>query len=112
MRGKRIQVVYKHNYTESPPGDVGQWQGSSLDLLRQAYEDTQYQDRIEACGYRTLTWRILRALKSINDAKVVVGESAVTAAPFFESVGGPSKPFGGPHEGSKSVRYGWIGGRV
>jgi hypothetical protein len=59
-------MVYKHNYTESPPGDVGQWRGSSLDVLRQAYEDTQYQDRIEACGYRSSTQRILRALKSIN----------------------------------------------
>jgi hypothetical protein len=54
------------------------WQGPSLDLLRQVYEETQHQDRIEACGYRSATWRILRALKSINEAKVMVGESAIT----------------------------------
>jgi hypothetical protein len=42
------------------------WKGPSLDLLHQVYEETQHQDHIEACGYRSATWRILRALKSIN----------------------------------------------
>ena len=63
------------------------WQGPPLDLLRQVHEETQYQDCIEACGYRSPTWLVLRVLKTILDAKVVIGESAVTAAPFFESAG-------------------------
>jgi hypothetical protein len=79
------------------------WQGPSLDLLSQVYEETQHQDRIEACGYRSATWRILRALKSINQAKVMVGESAITAAAFFESAGRPSKFFWGPQQGKKVI---------
>ena len=43
-----------------------------------------------ARGYRSATWRILRALKSINEAKVMVRESAITAAPFCESAGLPN----------------------
>jgi hypothetical protein len=64
------------------------WKGPAMDLLRQVYEETQHQDRIEACGYRSATWRILRELKSINGAKMMAGESAITAAPFFESADG------------------------
>jgi hypothetical protein len=63
------------------------WKGPAMDLLRQVYEETQHQDRIEACGYRSATWRILRELKSSNGAKMMAGESAITAAPFFESAG-------------------------
>jgi len=43
------------------------------------HEETQHQDCIEACGYRSPTWRVLRAHKAIIDAKVMVGESEVTA---------------------------------
>jgi hypothetical protein len=35
--------------------------------------------------------------------KMVVGESAVTAASFFESAGRPSKPFGGAQQGNKLI---------
>jgi hypothetical protein len=72
------------------------WQGPPLDLLCQVHEETQHQDCIEACCYRSPTWRVLRALKAIRDAKVVIGESAVTAAPFFESAGRPCKTFSRP----------------
>jgi hypothetical protein len=81
------------------------WQGTPLDLLRSVFKETQRQDRIEADGYRSPTWRILRALKAVNEAKVVVGESAVTAAPFFASAGSPSQPFWGPQQGSKLVLW-------
>jgi hypothetical protein len=81
------------------------WQGTPLDLLRSILKETQHQDRIEAGGYRSLTWRILRALKAVNEAKVVVGESAVTVAPFFSSAGRPSQPFWGPQQGNKLVLW-------
>jgi hypothetical protein len=77
------------------------WQGPSLDLVRQVYKETQHHDRIEACDYRSATWRILRALKSINEAKVMVGGSAITTSPSFESAGWTSKPFWGPQQGNK-----------
>jgi hypothetical protein len=50
------------------------WQGTPLDLLRCILKDTQHQDRIEAGGYRSPTWRTLRSLKAVNEAKVVVRE--------------------------------------
>jgi hypothetical protein len=81
------------------------WQGAPLDLLRAVYKETQQQDRIEACGYRSPTWRTLRALRSVNESKVVIGESAVTAAPFFDSAGRPSQPFWGAQPGNKLVLW-------
>jgi hypothetical protein len=81
------------------------WQGTPLDLLRSVFKEIQYQDRIEACGYRSPTWQILRALLSVNEAKVMVGESAVTAAPFFDCAGRPSQPFGGLQQGNKVVLW-------
>jgi hypothetical protein len=75
------------------------WQAPPLDLLRLIYEETHHQTILEARGYRSPTWRILRALKSILQANVVVGESTITAAPFFEGAGRPSKSFWGPQQG-------------
>ena len=81
------------------------WQGTPLDLLRSMFKETQYQDRIETGGYRSPTWRILRAIQTVNEAKMVVGESTVTAAPFFASAGRPSQPFWGPQQGNKLVLW-------
>jgi hypothetical protein len=69
------------------------------------HEETQHQDCIEACGYRSPTWRVLRALKAIVDANMVIGESAVTAAPFLESAGRQSKPFWGPQQGNRVILW-------
>ena len=69
------------------------WQAPPLDLLRLINEETHHQTILEASGYRSPTWCILRALKSIFQANVVVGESTITAAPFFEGAGRPSKSF-------------------
>jgi hypothetical protein len=55
------------------------WQGTPLEMLRSILRETQHQDRIETGGYLSPTWRILRELKPLNETKVVVGESAVTA---------------------------------
>jgi hypothetical protein len=101
-----VEKAYKWSINRTTSNHLqAMWQGSSLDLLRQVHEDTQHQDRIEACSYWSPTWQILRALKSTNAAKLVVGESAVTAAPFFESAGRPSKPFWGPQQGSKVILW-------
>ena len=77
------------------------WQAPPLDLLRLVHEETHHQNILEASGYRSPTWRILRALQSIIQAKVVVGESTITAAPFFDGAGRPSKPCWGPQQGRK-----------
>ncbi len=54
---------------------------SGLQTLIQAEVDQQ--DRLEAMGYRSPTWRLLRALQSLLSALQLQGESAVTAPPFF-----------------------------
>ena len=75
-----------------------QWQGQPLDLLRYIHEEVHLQNTLEASGYRSPTWRILRALQFCSKAKVLVGESMITAAPFFEGAGRPSKPYWGPQQ--------------
>ena len=81
------------------------WQASPLDLLRLIHEETHHQIVLEASGYRSPTWRILRALKSIFQANVVVGESIITAAPFLEGAGRPSQPFWGPQQGRRVILW-------
>jgi hypothetical protein len=81
------------------------WQAQSLDLLRLIHEETHHQNILEASGYRFPTWCILRTLQAIIKANVVVGESTITAAPFFEGVGRPSKPFWGPQQGQRVILW-------
>jgi hypothetical protein len=71
--------------------------------LRHIYLESHYQDALEAKGYRSPTWRILRAVQAIIKANVVIGESRLTAAPFFEGVGRPSGPFWGPQQGRRVI---------
>ena len=64
-----------------------QWQGQPLDLLRHIHEEVHLQNTFEASGYRSPTWRTLRALHFCSKAKVLIGESMITAAPFFRRSG-------------------------
>jgi hypothetical protein len=82
-----------------------QWQGHPLDLLRQIHEEVHLQNTLEASGYRSPTWRILRALQSCSKAKVLIGESMITAAPFFEGEGRPSNPYWGPQQGRRVILW-------
>ena len=81
------------------------WQAPPLDLLRLIYEERHHQNILEASGYRSPTWCILRALRSIFQANVVVGESTITTAPFFEGAGRPSKSFWGPQQGRRVILW-------
>ena len=49
--------------------------------------EVEQQERLEAMGYRSPTWRLLQALQSLLSAVQLQGESAVTAPPFFPSAG-------------------------
>jgi len=49
--------------------------------------EVELQERLETMGYRSPTWRLLRALQSLLSAVQLQGESAVTAPPFFPSAG-------------------------
>jgi hypothetical protein len=81
------------------------WQAQPLDLLRLIHAETHHQNLLEASGYRSPTWRILRTLQSITEANVVIGESTITASPFFEGAGRPSRPYWGPRQGRKVILW-------
>ena len=70
------------------------WQGQPLDLLRRINKEVHLQNTLEASGYRSPTWRILRALQSFTKAKVLMGESIFTAAPFFRERDDDQSPIG------------------
>ena len=73
--------------------------------MRHVYLESLFQDTLEAKGYRSPTWRILRALQATINANVVIGESRLTAAPFFEGAGRPSVPFWGPQQGRRVILW-------
>jgi hypothetical protein len=62
-------------------------------------EEVGHQERLEATGYRSPTWRVLRALQSLLSAVQLQGESAVTAPPFFPSAGRGTTRFWGNEHG-------------
>ena len=59
----------------------GATEREALDLLRHVYLESLLQDTLEEKGYRSPTWRILRALQATINANVVIGETRLTAAP-------------------------------
>jgi ribonuclease HI len=63
------------------------WTGSKEELTKLIWEEKVHQGRLEDQGYRSPTWKMLEALKAINGATRLYGESAITAAPMFEHAG-------------------------
>ena len=61
--------------------------------------ELELQERLETMGYRSPTWRLLRALQSLLSAVQLQGESAVTAPPFFPSAGRGTTKFWGKMQG-------------
>ena len=61
--------------------------------------EVELQERLETMGYRSPTWRLLRALQSLLSAVQLQGESAVTAPPFFPSAGRGTTQFWGKRQG-------------
>ena len=50
-------------------------------------KEVEHQERLEAAGYLSPTWRVLRALQSLLSATQLQGESAVAAPPFSPNAG-------------------------
>jgi hypothetical protein len=48
-------------------------------------KEVEHQERLEAAGYRSPTWRVLRALQSLLSATQLQGEGV--APPFFPNAG-------------------------
>ncbi len=62
-------------------------------------EEVEHQRRQEAAGYRSPTWRVLRALKFLLSTTQLLGESAVTAPPFCPSADSGTVRFWGKEQG-------------
>jgi hypothetical protein len=62
-------------------------------------KEGEQQEHLEARGYRSPTWRLLRALQSLLSAVQLQGESSVTAPPFFLSAGRGTTRFWGKEQG-------------
>ena len=62
--------------------------------------EVELQERLEIIGYRSPTWRLLRALQSLLCAVQLQGELAVTAPPFFPSAGTGTTKFWGKKQES------------
>ncbi len=75
----------------------GKKDASELETLIRA--EVEQQECFEAMGYRSPTWRLLRALQSFFSAVQLQGESAVTVTPFFPSAGRGTTRFWGKEEG-------------
>lgn len=78
------------------------WRAPPLDLLRLIHEETHHQAILEAGGYRSPTWRTLRALTSIFQANVVVGESMIKQRLSLKVQDDHPSRFGGPSKGDGS----------
>ena len=84
------------------------WNGLQASLPHYIREERLYQEGIEAEGYRSPTWRVLRALQELQGAKTLQGESALTAPPFFAAAGRGQRIFwGSPHH--EPTVYLWEG---
>jgi hypothetical protein len=75
----------------------GKKDASELETLIRA--EVEQQKCFEAMGYRSPTWRLLRALQSFFLAVQLQGESAVTAPPFIPSAGRGTTRFWGKEQG-------------
>ncbi len=72
---------------------------STSELSTFIRKEGEQQERLEARGYRSPTWRLLRALQSLLSAAQLQGESAVTTPPFFRSAGRGTTRFWGKEQG-------------
>ena len=78
------------------------WQGGKKDdseLKTLIRAEVEQQERFETMGYRSPTWRLLRALQSLFSAVQLQGELVVTTPPFFPSAGRGATRFWGKKQG-------------
>jgi len=63
------------------------WEGHKQALIATIWKETKRKEKLEAAGYRSPTWAVLRALQQINSARRIDGEAAMSTPPFFNSAG-------------------------
>jgi hypothetical protein len=66
------------------------WLGAPEELIRKVKMACDRQVVSESGGYRSATWRTLRALQQVHSAEEIWGCTCVTAPPFFRQIGSPA----------------------
>ena len=66
------------------------WLGAPEELIRKVKMDCDRQVVLESGGYRSATWRTLRALQQVHGAEEIWGCTCVRAPPFFRQIGSPA----------------------
>jgi len=62
-----------------------EWKGCEQKLITTIRKETERMEEKEEAGYRSPTWRVLRALQQVNKATRIEGETIMSAPPLFES---------------------------
>jgi hypothetical protein len=66
------------------------WLGAPEELIRKVKMDCDRKVVLESGGYRSATWRTVRALQQVHGAEEIWGYTCVTSPPFFCQIGSPS----------------------
>ena len=64
-------------------------------LIATVQKETEQTEELEEAGYRSPTWAVLQSLQQINGATRIERDAAMSAPPFFQSVGRGDLLFGG-----------------
>ena len=100
--GDRVPIYDQQHYVEPPPNVVA---STTVRPAEVSVPRDTHPNHTRSQWLQNPTWRILRALQSISNANVVVGESIITGAAFFKGAGQPSLPFWGPQQGRQVILW-------
>ena len=79
------------------------WKGYEQELIATIRKEIEWIEEKKEEGYRSSTWRLLRALQQVNEATRIEGETILSAPPFFESAGRGDLKFWGTAKGPTVV---------
>ena len=79
------------------------WKDHNQALITTIRKETKRIEELEAAGYRSPTWAVLRALQQINSATRIEEEASMSAPPFFQSVARGDLLFWGGNQGPTAV---------
>ena len=95
LTSKKIRRARLDDYERHVESHITTMEGIGISI----HDESTIQEKLEATGYSSPTWRLQRALQSTYGAVCVQGESAVTAPPFFKHAGRGATNFWGDSRG-------------
>ena len=97
------------------------WKGCEQEQIIAIQNETERMEKKEEAGYRSPTFRLLRALQQVNEATRIESETIMSAPLFFESAGRGYLKIWGTAEGptmviweslSESEKTNWSGEKM